>query len=58
MKEYKDWKAAGNGKKEDFEAKEKGWKETLEEIFSSQNLKEMPAPMDKILERELKKDKN
>ena len=34
MKEYEDWKVAGNGKEEDFEAKERGWKETLEEIFS------------------------
>ena len=34
MKEVEDWKAAGNEKNEEFEANEKGWKETLEEIFS------------------------
>ena len=34
MKEYEDMKAAGNEKNEEFEAKEKRWKKTIEEIFS------------------------
>ena len=34
MKDFEDWKAAGNEKNEEFEAKERGWKKTLEEIFS------------------------
>ena len=34
MKEYEDMKAAGNGQSEEFEEKEKGWKKTIEEIFS------------------------
>ena len=34
MKEYEDMKAAGNEKKEEFDAKEKGRKKTIEEIFS------------------------
>ena len=33
MKEYEDMKAAGNEKKEEFEAKEKGRKKTIEDIF-------------------------
>ena len=34
MKEYEVMKAAGNGINEEFEAKERGWKKTIEEIFS------------------------
>ena len=34
MKDYEDWKAAGNEKNEENEAKEKGWKEILEQLFS------------------------
>ena len=34
MKEFEDMKAAGNGKNEEFEAKGKEWKQTIEEIFS------------------------
>ena len=34
MKEFEEMKASGNGKNEEYEAKEKGWKKTMEEIFS------------------------
>ena len=34
VEEYEYWKVAGNEKKEDFEAREKGWKGTLEELLS------------------------
>ena len=34
IKEYENMEAAGNEKNEEFEAKEKRWKKTIEEIFS------------------------
>ena len=34
MKKYEDMKAAGNEKNEEFGAKEKGWKKTIEDVFS------------------------
>ena len=38
MKEFEEMKAAGNGKNEEFEAKGKGWKQTMEEIFSHERI--------------------
>ena len=34
MEEYEQMKASRNEKNEKFEAKEKGWQKTIEEIFS------------------------
>ena len=59
VKEYENWKTAGNEKNEEFEANEKGWKETLEEIFSL--VKELTgkasASGQKKLKRVLKKER-
>ena len=58
IKEYGDWKVAGNEKNKEFEAKRKDGRIRLKKFFFlSKNRKEEPVPVDKKLKRKLKEER-